>query len=137
MLRITLALLLVANLLYAAWAAGGLRNFGLVPPQASEPERMAAQIEPQALRVLPPAEAARIEAEARNAQCLQAGPLAAPLLPPLRDKLAAWPLGSWVLVEAAAGQGTVLRLPVVDEALRARLPELPPLLGTAELQSCR
>lgn len=140
MLRITLVILLLANLLYAAWAAGGLRNFGLLPPQVSEPERIAAQIAPQSLRVLPPADAARLEAEARSAQCLQAGPLAAGLLPPLRDKLAGWPLGSWTLVEAtptAAPAGTLLRLPVVDDALRARLADLPPLLGTAELQSCR
>lgn len=140
MLRITLVILLLANLLYAAWAAGGLRNFGLLPPQVSEPERIAAQIAPQSLRVLPPADAARLEAEARSAQCLQAGPLAAGLLPPLRDKLAGWPLGSWTLVEAtptAAPAGTLLRLPVVDDALRARLADLPPLLGTAELQPCR
>lgn len=140
MLRITLVILLLANLLYAAWAAGGLRNFGLPPPQVSEPERIAAQIAPQSLRVLPPADAARLEAEARSAQCLQAGPLAAGLLPPLRDKLAGWPLGSWTLVEAtptAAPAGTLLRLPVVDDALRARLADLPPLLGTAELQPCR
>ncbi|MFM2210424.1 MAG: hypothetical protein RIQ96_2067, partial [Pseudomonadota bacterium] len=32
---------------------------------------------------------------------------------------------------------TLLRLPVVDDALRARLADLPPLLGTAELQPCR
>lgn len=140
MLRITLVILLLANLLYAAWAAGGLRNFGLLPPQVSEPERIAAQIAPQSLRVLPPADVARLEAEARSAQCLQAGPLAAGLLPPLRDKLAGWPLGSWTLVEAtptAAPAGTLLRLPVVDDALRARLADLPPLLGTAELQPCR
>ena len=140
MLRITLVILLLANLLYAAWAAGGLRNFGLLPPQVSEPERIAAQIAPQSLRVLPPADAARLEAEARSAQCLQAGPLAAGLLPPLRDKLAGWPLGSWTLVEAtptAAPAGTLLRLPVVDDALRARLADLPALLGTAELQPCR
>ncbi|MFZ9334287.1 MAG: hypothetical protein ACO248_00260 [Burkholderiaceae bacterium] len=140
MLRITLVILLLANLLYAAWAAGGLRNFGLLPPQVSEPERIAAQITPQSLRVLPSADAARLEAEARSAQCLQAGPLAAGLLPPLRDKLAGWPLGSWTLVEAtptAAPAGTLLRLPVVDDALRARLADLPPLLGTAELQPCR
>lgn len=140
MLRITLVILLLANLLYAAWAAGGLRNFGLLPPQVSEPERIAAQIAPQSLRVLPSADAARLEAEARSAQCLQAGPLAAGLLPPLRDKLAGWPLGSWTLVEAtptAAPAGTLLRLPVVDDALRARLADLPPLLGTAELQPCR
>lgn len=140
MLRITLVILLLANLLYAAWAAGGLRNFGLLPPQVSEPERIAAQIAPQSLRVLPAADAARLEAEARSAQCLQAGPLAAGLLPPLRDKLAGWPLGSWTLVEAtptAAPAGTLLRLPVVDDALRARLADLPPLLGTAELQPCR
>ncbi|MFZ9511719.1 MAG: hypothetical protein ACO27H_12145 [Burkholderiaceae bacterium] len=145
MLRITLVILLLANLLYAAWAAGGLRNFGLLPPQVSEPERIAAQIAPQSLRVLPSADAARLEAEARSAQCLQAGPLAAGLLPPLRDKLAGWPLGSWTLVEApstststptAAPAGTLLRLPVVDDALRARLADLPPLLGTAELQPC-
>lgn len=142
MLRITLVILLLANLLYAAWAAGGLRNFGLLPPQVSEPERIAAQIAPQSLRVLPPADAARLEAEARSAQCLQAGPLAAGLLPPLRDKLAGWPLGSWTLVEAtstptAAPAGILLRLPVVDDALRARLADLPALLGTAELQPCR
>lgn len=154
MLRYTLIVLLLANLLYAAWAAGGLRNFGLMPASQREPERMARQIEPQSLRVLPPEEAARMEALARGAQCLQSGPIPAARQAAVRDVLAAWPLGSWVLDAAArpgnaggppAAGDAVLQLPVVDESLRARLGELQAVLGAAQegnpvgiaLQPCR
>ncbi|MFM8608926.1 MAG: hypothetical protein ACKOCJ_00460 [Burkholderiaceae bacterium] len=154
MLRYALIALLLANLLYAAWAAGGLRNFGLMPASQREPERVARQIEPQSMRVLPPEEAARMEASARGAQCLQSAPIAAARQAAVRDALAAWPLGSWVLDAAArpanaasapATGDAVLRLPVVDESLRARLGELQAVLGAAQdgnpagiaLQPCR
>lgn len=135
MLRRLLLVLLLANLLYAAWTAGHLRNFGLEPASPSEPQRLAQQIEPQAVRVLPREQAAALEASVRGTQCLTAGPLAAAQEAPLRERLAGWPLGSWVLERDPPG--LMLRLPVVDEALRARLAELQPLLGALSWQPCR
>jgi len=52
-LRALVVLLVVANLLYFAWARGGLAVFGIVPASMSqrEPERLAQQIRPQLLNI--------------------------------------------------------------------------------------
>ncbi|VTU39022.1 hypothetical protein H6CHR_05368 [Variovorax sp. PBL-H6] len=52
-LRALVVLLLMANLLYFAWARGGLAMFGIVPARLSqsEPERLAQQIRPQLLQI--------------------------------------------------------------------------------------
>ncbi len=52
MLRIFAIALLLANALFFAWSQGMLANWGLAPAQQREPERLKAQIEPQALRLL-------------------------------------------------------------------------------------
>ena len=52
MLRILAIVLLMANLAYFAWSRGSLAGLGLAPAQQREPERLKAQIEPQALRLL-------------------------------------------------------------------------------------
>ena len=53
MLRLLVLLLVVANLGYWAWADGHLRELGLGPPVEREPERVARQLHPEALKVEP------------------------------------------------------------------------------------
>jgi hypothetical protein len=52
-LRALVVLLLLANLLYFAWARGGLAMFGTVPAGLgqSEPERLKQQIRPLLLQI--------------------------------------------------------------------------------------
>lgn len=52
-LRALVVLLLLANLIYFAWARGGLAMFGTVPARLgqSEPERLKQQIRPQLLQI--------------------------------------------------------------------------------------
>ena len=75
MLRGLVLLLLLANALFFAWARGWL---GPAPHHAErEPERLAAQVRPEALKLLPPVaasaavQAARAAAVANGYACLQ------------------------------------------------------------------
>jgi len=76
-LRTAAAVLVLANLLFFAWARGWLAPTAPPPLSSSrEPQRLAAQVHPERVRVLP-AQAAR--AAIRSAQdpaalCLEAGP---------------------------------------------------------------
>lgn len=100
MLRLIVLLLLLANGAYYAWAQGLLADWGLAPPQQSEPQRLAQQIRPDALKILPADEAKRVEVAAavpKTAECLQAGPFEEAQAAPLRASLASWPAGSWTL----------------------------------------
>lgn len=73
-MRTLVALLIVANLAFFAWARGWL---GAPPRHAErEPERVLAQVRPEALNVLPP-KAATVAVQAARAaalSCLEAGP---------------------------------------------------------------
>lgn len=73
-LRALVLLLLVANLGFFAWTRGWLDGVGLVPHADREPERLARQVQPQSLRILPPNEAASAMAAGAGANCLEAGP---------------------------------------------------------------
>lgn len=97
MLRLLVLVLLLANGVYFAWAQGHLQPLGLAPVQQSEPQRVAQQLQPQAVRVLTPEDVRKLEAAARPAECLQAGPLDDSTIEPLRQTLATWPGGSWTL----------------------------------------
>lgn len=76
-LRLLLLLLVLANVLYFAWSQGLLRDYGWAPHSDAEPQRLARQIRPEAVRVLaasaaqPPTGAA--SSLPRPVQCLQAG----------------------------------------------------------------
>jgi hypothetical protein len=100
MLRVVVALLLLANLAFFAWVRGGLAP-GFPPPRhaESEPERLAAQLNPEAVKVLPAkaANAAVIAARAAEAVCLEAGPLTEADIAAAEAALAAaqLPEGSW------------------------------------------
>src|SRR3954468_9174344 len=98
MLRTVIFLLLLANGAYYAWTQGLLQPIGLAPTQQSEPHRLAQQIKPQAIRILSPEEARKLEAAAvRPTECMVAGPLDDTAVQPLQQALASWPAGSWTL----------------------------------------
>ncbi len=100
MLRLFVVLLLLANGFYWLWSDGGLRGFGYGPAPQREPQRMAQQIEPGAVQLLSSTDIQRVEAQVKAdmapKQCLQAGPLDAEQVAPLRALLEAeWPAESW------------------------------------------
>jgi hypothetical protein len=110
MLRAAVLILLLANAGYYAWAQGWLRSWGLAPQEQSEPERLANQLHPEALRVLrgknapeppPPAPVAAEPPAAASApqagECLQAGTFDERQAEALRAAAAPLPQGSWVL----------------------------------------
>lgn len=101
MLRLIVLLLLLANGGYYAWSQGHLLPWGVGPVQQAEPQRVAQQVRPEGLRLLPPDELRRVESMAattpRPPDCLQAGPLEEARLGPLRTALETWPTTSWLL----------------------------------------
>lgn len=106
MLRLIVLLLLLGNGAFFAWSQGLLAAWGVAPAQQSEPQRLAQQVRPEALRLLTSEEARRVDvtAAARPAECLQAGPLEEAQVVALRAGLVAWPAASWAIeptVEAA------------------------------------
>ena len=95
MLRWLVVALIAANLGYWAWTAGWLSGpLGWGPMPQREPDRLDRQINPQALRVLGPGEAAAALAAASAArqassQCLEAGPFTVSALESAEQALAA------------------------------------------------
>ena len=103
MLRVLVLILFLANGAYYAWSQGLLRAYGLAPAQQGEPQRLAQQVQPQALRLLSASELrqaqAQAQAEREPKECLQAGPLEAQQQAHLEHALAAaLPAGSWQFV---------------------------------------
>ncbi|NCN69831.1 MAG: SPOR domain-containing protein [Betaproteobacteria bacterium] len=107
MLRLWVLLLLLLNGVYFAWGQGWLMVYGFGPTTQREPQRLARQIQPEAVRTI---------SEREAAQTLHAEQSAAPakpklcLLTPVLDEkqaqavravlLPSWPTTSWTL-EAA------------------------------------
>lgn len=105
-MRLLLLALILANSLYFAWSHRLLEGLGFAPAEQSEPRRVAQQIEPDAIRILAPAEFKNLEdkvsADAAPKECLQAGPLDEARSSTLRTLLeSALPAGSWVLDASA------------------------------------
>ena len=100
MLRTAAVLLVLANLGFFAWTRGWLQP-GFPPPRHGEhePQRLTAQLNPEAVTVLPPraANAAVVAARAAAAVCLEAGPLAESEMAAAEAELQAaqLPEGSW------------------------------------------
>ena len=100
MLRAVLVVLLLANALFFGWARGWLAP-ALPPPHSgeSEPQRLAAQLNPERVLVLPAkaASAAISAARAAAIACLEAGPLGEADLAAAETALAGLrlPEGSW------------------------------------------
>jgi hypothetical protein len=104
MLRLIVLLLLLANALFYAWTQGYLLAWGTGPTQQSEPQRLAQQVRPQAVQVLP-AEALRtLESELAQAprppECLASPMLAEAEVATLRTVLDSFPPGTWSLEQA-------------------------------------
>jgi hypothetical protein len=94
MLRALVLLLLVANGLFFAWSRGWLGDAG---PGGREPERMARQVNPDAVRVLNPS--AATAALASTPGCVEAGPFRSAEAPAAEQALATrLPAGSWTRV---------------------------------------
>ena len=112
MLRLLVLLLALANVAYFAWSQGALAPLGMAPSVQTEPQRLATQIRPEAIRLLTADEARQLEnsgsaarpangasatAEAA-AECLQAGLFNEQQTTALRATLEkALPAGSWQL----------------------------------------
>lgn len=128
MLRLLVLLLVLLNATYFAWSHGLLRAYGFAPVQQSEPQRLAQQIRPEAMRVLTPEEARRTETPAqttvRPTECLQAGLFDDAQGLALRRALeTSLPPGSWQLdavVEPARWIVYMGRYPSVDALSRKR-----------------
>ena len=100
-------LLVLANSLYFAWSHGYLAAYGFAPATQSEPQRLAQQIRPEAMRVStltepraasPPAVLAPAEPAA---ECLQTGVYSDAQSEKLAAALSiALPAGSWALETA-------------------------------------
>lgn len=111
MLRLFVLLLVLANAGYYAWAHGLLAAYGFAPVGQSEPQRIAQQIKPEALSILPAqadtaaAPAAQAASQAASAvaastafECLQVGLFNEEQTVVLRERLlAALPVGTWAL----------------------------------------
>ncbi|MBA3594925.1 MAG: SPOR domain-containing protein [Pseudomonadota bacterium] len=107
MLRLLVLVLVLANAAYWAWSQGLLASYGLAPAVQTEPQRLGTQIRPEAIRLLTPDEARKIEAgpglvasgpagEAPAPECLQAGLFNEEQTASLRSALeTALPAGSW------------------------------------------
>ena len=76
MLRLIVMALLLANTGYLAWSRGWLATYGLAPVSQSEPQRVAQQLRPEALRLLTASEARLLEA----GTLLSAAPVATPVI---------------------------------------------------------
>ena len=61
MLRLLVLLLLLGNVGYFAWSHGTLAAYGFAPAVQSEPQRLAQQLRPEALRILTPPETGQLE----------------------------------------------------------------------------
>lgn len=108
MLRALVLLLVLANAAYYAWSQRLLVSWGFGPAQQAEPQRLAQQIRPEALRILSVDEEKRNAAVSANgganggakgAECLQAGSFDDAQGATLREALtaAALPPGSWTV----------------------------------------
>jgi hypothetical protein len=105
MLRFFVLLLLLANGAYFAWSQGHLASLGWMPAVQSEPQRLQAQIKPEAIRLLSPAEIKRVEALAaapapKAAECLQSALLDTNQANAVKAAMAKLPTSAFSLQEA-------------------------------------
>ena len=129
MLRVLLLVLLAANGLVHAWMQGWLEPALPAPGQAErEPARLAAQVNPEVVTVLPPAPASAAAARQAAIRCVEAGPFgvvdaAAAEAALEAANLPGLPRGSWERDLRGPTQ-VWLRVPRADAALRAQLQTL-------------
>ncbi len=99
MLRALIAALLLANLAFFIWTQGWLDSFvGVRSTGDREPERMARQVRPETIRILPAS--AATEAAPVAPACFEAGPFGdAEIAAAQTAAQTALPAGSWVTVQ--------------------------------------
>ncbi len=100
-MRFVLLLLLLVNGVFFAWSRGYLKDYGFAPAVVGEPSRLGQQIRPEAIRLLRVDEVRQLDANlaARNAECLQAGPLDEGQAQAVRQTLqTALPANAWELM---------------------------------------
>jgi len=142
MLRLILLLLMLLNLGYFAWGQGYLLPYGWGPAQQREPQRLAQQVHPEAIKVLAPravtpAAAPRIAASAPVAPlapattvCLLSNAIDADQVQAIEPVLAAQlAQGDWTFDEQAPPAHWILYMgrfggPAEQAAKRAQLAEL-------------
>ncbi|MES2949894.1 MAG: SPOR domain-containing protein [Pseudomonadota bacterium] len=106
MLRLLVLILILANGVYFAWSEGMLRAYGFAPAPQREPQRLAQQMKPEAIRVLTPVEFKRVEAQVQAElvprECLVAGPFDDAQAASLRRALeSVWAPGTWQIDSVA------------------------------------
>ena len=102
MLRGLVLLLMLLNVGYLAWGQGWLLPYGFGPATQREPQRLARQIHPEAIRILNSEDLSQPEPEvkSRKAECLQSEVLSAAQVDKLRPVLqGALPAQAWSLDE--------------------------------------
>ena len=102
MLRLLVLLLILLNAVYYAWSHDLLRAYGFAPVLQTESYRLAQQIRPELVHILPAGEARGVElatqTAARPADCLQAGVFDDAQAAALRRTAQlVLPAGSWLL----------------------------------------
>ena len=118
MLRLLALFLVLANGVYYAWSENALRAWGLARPTQTEPQRVAHQIRPEALKLVSADEARRIAEDAppdspqatatattaaTAAVCLQAGLFGSAEAAVLRTRVEALlPAGRWSFEPASS-----------------------------------
>ena len=99
MLRLLVAVLILANLAFYAWTQGMLDNMIGVRAQGDrEPDRLTRQVKPETIRVLPAASATAIAATVTDTPpaCLEAGPYTPAQITAAEGVLqTVLPAGSW------------------------------------------
>jgi hypothetical protein len=117
MLRLLVLALVLINIGYYAYSHGLLAAYGVAPARQTEPQRMAQQIKPEALRILSPQQVTELETAtppaaqttansstlANATECLQVGVFNDVQTALLRERLASvLPEGSWVIEKESA-----------------------------------
>ena len=132
MLRLLLGVLVAANLLFFGFSLGWFDGvLGLRAAGDREPERLAAQVRPQSIAVLPPGAGASSVAANADTACYETVPFGANDAPAAEAAVrAALPPGSWTVErsETTFGNAQVVnrsfRVAAADPALAARLAAL-------------
>lgn len=143
-MRALLALLLLANLGFFALSQGWLEPFAALPVRHErEPQRLAAQVEPDSVRVLDAQSASALPARAPAAGvCLQAGPFSAAQIGAAEAALASLglPAATWQRLRLASDSAGVeqfgLRIDAADAGLSERLNRLPPSWPGGAFRPC-
>jgi hypothetical protein len=139
-MRMLVALLLLANLGFFALARGWLQPYvGLSTQHEREPQRLAAQVNPEAVRV----SAVGAAASPPAASCIQAGPFSAEQIEAIESGLApalraptAWQRQPAEMAGDAREPQFWLRVEQPDGALRQRLQELVATLPGSQVSAC-